>query len=109
MVVIRTVVAACIAFSVAVLPAPGMVVPPAPPDHAVMVDQGDMLCCPFCDTQNDHGSMICALTCMSVAAFVVPVTEVALLSDIGERSPLSFATESLQEFLKAPPTHPPQL
>jgi hypothetical protein len=109
MMAIRTIVAALIATSVALLPAPGMVILPAPPDRAVMVDQPDMPCCPCCDTQNDHGSTICALTCMSVAAFVVPVTAIALLPYIGDRSAQSFAAEPLQEFLKAPPTHPPQL
>lgn len=105
----RTIVAALIAISVALLPAAGMVILLAPPDQAVMIDQADMPCCPCCDTQNDHESTICALTCMSVTAFVVPVTGVASPSDIGNRSPQSFAAEALQEFLKAPPTHPPQL
>jgi hypothetical protein len=105
MVAIRTILAALIAISVALLPAAG----PAPPDRAVMVDHADMPCCPNCDNQNDHRSMVCALSCASVAAFVVPVTAIALLPYIGDRSPLSFAVELLEEFLKAPPTHPPQL
>jgi hypothetical protein len=109
MVVIRTIAAVLIAISVALLPTPGMAILPALPDQAEMVDQADMHCCPCCDTQNDHGSTICALTCMSVAAFVVPVTAIVLLPYIGDRSARSFAAEPLQEFLKAPPTHPPQL
>jgi hypothetical protein len=108
MVIIRTIVAALIAISVALLPAPGMAILPTPPDQSVMVDHADMPCCPYCDTENDRGSN-CALTCMSVAAFVAAVTAIALLPYIADRSPPSFATEPLREFLKAPPTHPPQV
>jgi hypothetical protein len=109
MVVIRTIVAALIAVSVALLPAAGMSILPEQPDQAVTVDQADMPCCPRCDPQNDHESMICDLTCMGVAAFVIPVIAVALPAYISDRSPRSFAAELLREFLKAPPTHPPQL
>jgi hypothetical protein len=109
MVVIRTIVATLIAVSVAVLPAAGMGILPEQPDQAVMLDQADMPCCPRCDPQNDRGSMVCDLTCTGVVAFVVPVSAVALPAYGGDRSPRSFAAELLREFLKAPPTHPPQL
>jgi hypothetical protein len=108
MVIIRTIVATFIAISVVLLPA-GMVSLPAASDQAMMVDQADMPCCPLCDTQNDHASMICASTCMSVAAFIVPVTVIALPPHIGGRPAQPFASEPLQEYLKAPPTRPPQL
>lgn len=107
MALIRTILAALIAISVAVLPATGEAIALPSGDHLAMANQADMPCCPCCNnSQADLKLTACALKCISIAGAVFPATTIAplyLLDDV----PLQLVDDALHEFLKAPPTHPP--
>lgn len=107
MAVIRTVLAALIAISVALLPATGEAIALPSAGQAVMVDQSDMPCCPCCDTQDDFKLTSCVLKCINLVSAVAAMVITPLY--LADGVPVNFVNELLHEFLKAPPTHPPSL
>jgi hypothetical protein len=108
MILIRTIVAALVAISVAMLPATGEAIVSQSASQAVMADQSDMPCCPCCNTQGDVKLTWCALTCMTFVGAVFPtIATVPFYLDDG--APVPFVDDPLHEFVTAPPTHPPPL
>jgi hypothetical protein len=106
MALIRTILAALIAISVAVLPATGEAIALPSGDQLAMADQADMPCCPCCNTQADLKLTTCALKCIAVVGAVFPATVITPLYLV-DGLPLPFIDDLLHGFLKAPPTHPP--
>lgn len=106
MALIRTILAAFIAISIAILPATGAVIALSSADQTAMADQADMPCCPCCDSQADLKLTACALKCIGVVGAVFPATVITPLYLV-DGLPLPFVDDPLHEFLKAPPTHPP--
>ena len=72
MILIRRILFAVIAISVAVLPATAEAIVSPSPAEVTMADQGDMPCCPSCNTQDDFKATACALKCVALAGAVVP-------------------------------------
>jgi len=107
MIFVRTVLAALIAISVALLPATGAAIVLPSDVHASMIDQPDMPCCPCCNAGDDAKLTACALQCISFVGVVVPSTTVMPLYSI-DGNPARFAEHPLDEFSQAPPTHPPR-
>ena len=106
MVLIRRILVAVIAISVAVLPATReAIVTPSPAD-VTMADQADMLCCPCCNTQGDFKATACVLKCVALAAAVLPMMNVAPLY-VADRTTVSLVDDTLRGVVRAPPTHPP--
>ena len=106
---IRTIVAALIAFSVAMLPATGEAIVSPSATQAVMADQSDMPCCPCCNTQHDVKlTTSCVLNCIALAGVVFP-TMATIPVYVAGGTPVPFVDGPLHEFLKEPPTHPPPL
>jgi hypothetical protein len=106
MVSIRRIFVAVIAISVAVLPATGKAIVSPSLVEVTMADQADMPCCPCCNTQGDFKATACVLKCIALAGAVLPVVNVALLN-LADGTPVSLANDTLQGFVRAPPTHPP--
>ena len=106
MALIRTILAALIAISVAVLPAAGQAMVSPLATQTMTADRADTPCCPCCNTQAELKLTTCALKCLGVvgAVFLAPVITPLYVVD-GVRLP--FVDDVLREFLKAPPTHPP--
>ncbi len=104
---IRTILAALIAISVAVLPATGEAIALPAAGQAVMADQADMPCCPCCNTRDDLQLTACALKCIGAVGVVFLVEAAAPPYSVRDVL-LPFADDPLHEFLKAPPTHPPR-
>jgi hypothetical protein len=111
MALIRTTVAALVAFAVALLPVSGNAIPlplplpSSPPAEVTMADHADMPCCPSCDTRGDFKA--CALKCVALASAVLPATTVAPLY-IAEGSLHALAEDALHTHVIAP-THPPPI
>lgn len=103
---IRIVLAALIASSVAALPATGAVAFLTKPVEMSMPDHADVPCCPCCNTQDDRGSVACAIKCMSSFGAVLPAMATAQPYLVGEARP-SFVDDNLQGHERSPPTHPP--
>lgn len=106
MALIRTILAALIAISVAVLPATGEAIVVSSADQPMMAAQSDMPCCPCCHTQDDLKLTACGLKCVGIAGAVLPAMTIIPLR-LAEGAQLPFADHPLHEFFKAPPTHPP--
>jgi hypothetical protein len=104
--VIRTLLTALIAISVAFLPATGEAIVSPAADQAVMVNQSDMPCCPCCNSQDDLKLTSCALKCLTLVGGVFPAMVITPLY-LTDGDAVDFVDEALHEFLKAPPTHPP--
>jgi len=103
---LRALLIALIAISVAILPAVAEVIVLPSPDQVMMADQGEMPCCPSCDTQGDFKATACVLKCAAVASAVLPAMPVAPLF-VAEGSPLILGEHALYGLVRAPPTHPP--
>src|SRR6516162_8113865 len=106
MATIRTIFVALITISVAVLPASGEAIVSPSSVNAAMADQGDMPCCPCCNTQGDFKATACVLKCMALAGAVLPAITVALPYFV-VGSPLSLVDDTLHGLVRPPPTHPP--
>jgi hypothetical protein len=106
MVLIRTILAALIAFSVAVLPATGEAIALSSADQSMMSNQSDMSCCPCCNTQDVLKLAACALKCVGIVGAVLPALTLTPLY-FADGASLPFVDHPLHEFFKAPPTHPP--
>jgi len=106
MFLIRKILVAVIAMSVALLPATGEAIVSPSPAEVTMADQADMPCCPCCNTQGDFKATACVLKCVALAAAVLPMMAVAL-PYVADGATLSLADDTLQGVVRAPPTHPP--
>lgn len=105
MALIRTILAALIAVSVALSPAIGEAAMSPSASQVVMADQSDMPCCPCCDTQDHSKSTACVLKCLTLAGAVLSVAGVAqpyLLDGL----PVPFADDTSHGVARKPPTHP---
>ena len=99
----RTILAALIAISVALVPATGGAAISTKPVEMSMADQADMPCCPPDDCK---GSIACALKCFNFVAAMFPAA--VALSHIVDGLPPSFADDTLYGYV-SPPTHPPPI
>jgi hypothetical protein len=104
---VRTVVAALIAISVAVLPATGAAIVVPSDLQASMIERPDMPCCPCCNAQNNSELAACALKCISLVGVFVSSTAVMPFFSI-DGVPARFAEHPLHAFTRPPPTHPPR-
>jgi hypothetical protein len=100
----RTILAALIAISIALLPAAGGAAVSTKPVEMSITNQTDMPCCPPPDEGN--GSVACAFKCCNFMAIMFP-TPVAL-SPIAETLPAAFFEGTLRGHI-SPPTHPPPI
>ena len=107
MVLIRTTVAALVAFAVAFLPASGNAIVLPSQVQVAMTDQADMPCCPSYNTHGDFKATDCVLKCAALASAVLPVMSVAALLYVSDGAPLALAEDVLHGLVRAPPTHPP--
>ena len=106
MVLIRRVVVAVIAISVAVLPATAEAIVLPSPAEVTIADQADMPCCTCCNTQGDLKATACVLKCVALAGAVLPAMTIALCY-IADGSPRILVDDTLHGLARAPPTHPP--
>ena len=105
-VLIRRILVAVMALSVAVLPATAEAIVSPSSAEITMADQADMPCCTCCNTQGDLKATACLLNCMAVAGAVLPAMTIAL-PYIADGSPRTFVDDTLHGLARAPPTHPP--
>jgi hypothetical protein len=103
---IRSVIGALIAISVAMSPAIGEPVMLPSAVEVMTSDQADMPCCPCCDKLDNLKSTSCVLKCMTLtgAVIVVPSTAQPSLRD-GRLLPL--VHDMSRGVARKPPTHPP--
>ena len=102
MVAARTIMAALIAISVAMVPVVGGAAASTKPVEMSMADQADMPCCAPDDCK---GSIACALKCFN---FVAAMFLAALsLSHFVDGAPPAFVDDTLRGHVRSPPTHPP--
>jgi hypothetical protein len=106
MVLIRSVVAALIAVSVAEAPAIGEPVMLPAAAEAMTSDQADMPCCQCCDTQDNFKSTACVQKCMALTGAVIVASSAAQPS-LRDGRPMVFASDSSRGVARKPPTHPP--
>lgn len=100
---IRTILAALIAISVALVPAKGEAVVSAKPIEMSMPNSADMPCCA---TDDCKGSIACALKCFNIVGAMFPFAVVFLR--VVDWSPPSFANGILHGHV-SPPIHPPPI
>jgi len=104
-VLIRRILVAVIAISVAALPAASEAIISSPAEITI-ADQADMPCCPCCNTQGDFKATACVLKCVALAGAVLPEMAVAL-PYVADSSPRSPVDDTLHGLVRPPPTHPP--
>lgn len=102
MAAIRTILAALIAVSVALVPATGGAVVSTKPVEMSMADNADMPCCAANDCK---GSIACAVKCFNFVGATFPAS--VLMSRVIKAAPPSFVDDTLYEHIRSPPTHPP--
>jgi hypothetical protein len=105
-VLIRKILIAVIAISVAVLPATAEAIVSPSPVEVTMADQADMPCCTCCNTQGDLKATACVLKCVALAGAVLPEMAVAL-PYVADSSPRSRVDGTLHGLVRPPPTRPP--
>jgi len=101
---VRTILAALIAISVAMVPATSGAAISTKPAEMSMGNQADMPCCPAPD--DSKGSVACAFKCLSFVAAMFPAPVV--LSPVVEVSPQSLRLGALHGHV-SPPAHPPPI
>jgi hypothetical protein len=102
MAAVRTILAAMIAMSVAMVPAMGGAAVSTKPVEMAMSDNADMPCC----TPDDcKGSITCALKCFNFVGAIFPAT--VSLPHLVDAAPPSFVDGELHGHVRSPPTHPP--
>ena len=106
MALIRTILVALIAISVALSPAIGEAVVSPSPVEVMTADQADMACCPCCNTQDNFKSTACVLKCITLAGAILPAMNVAQ-PYLVDGLPLSLVGDTLHGLVRSPPTHPP--
>jgi len=104
MAIARTIFAALIAISVAMIPVNGGATIFTKPVEMSMADQMDMPCRPPSD--RDKGAVACAFKCLSFVAAMFPPS--VNLSDVDVGLPPSFTDGTLDGHV-VPPTHPPPI
>lgn len=98
----RSLLAALIALSVAMVPAVGGAAALSNSADMAMSDRADMLCCKTVDDCKNPAA--CALKCFNYSdVILLPVALLPRTPDI--KSPM--ASEALRGFVGRPPTHPP--
>jgi hypothetical protein len=102
-ILIRRILVAVIAMSVAVPQATTEAIASPSPAEIAMVDQADMPCCP---TQDDFNAIACVFKCAAFAAAVLPAMTIAPLYS-PNRFPRTLVDDTLHGLPRAPPTHPP--
>ena len=100
----RTILAALIAISIALLPTTGGAAASTKPLEMSVTNQTDMPCCPPSDKGN--GSVACVIKCCNFVAMVFP-TPIALLPIVVGLL-ASFDEGSLRGHI-SPPAHPPPI
>jgi hypothetical protein len=101
MAAVRSILAALIAISFAIVPATGGAAVSTKPVEMSMPDHSDMPCC----TPDDcKGSITCALKCFNFVGAIFPAT--VLPPHLVDAAP-SFVDGELHGHLRSPPTHPP--
>lgn len=103
MLTVRTILAALIAISVAMVPATGGATISTQPVEMSMADQADTPCCPPDDCK---GSIACAFKCFNFVAAMFQAEN--LLPYIVDVPPQSLADGTLHGYV-SPPTHPPPI
>lgn len=103
MVVVRTILAALIAISLALLPASAGAAVSTKPIEMSMSHQADMPCCPPDDCKD---SIVCGLKCFNFAG-ALPVAMAVMLPRLATEAPPSFVHHALHAHVRSPPTHPP--
>lgn len=103
MLIVRVILAAVIAISVAMLPATGGAVASSKPIEMSMADNANMPCCAPDDCKD---SSACALKCFNFVGVVLPAVVVTQLYLI-DAVPPSIVDGALREHVSKPPTHPP--
>lgn len=106
MALIRRILVAMIAISVAVLPATGEATVSPSPAELTVTDHADMPCCPCCKTQDESKATACVLNCAVLVAAILPAM-VGATSRTAEKFRRSFVNETSDGLVRAPPTHPP--
>jgi len=106
MAMIRTILAALLAISVALSPAIGQASMSPSSSEAMTADQADMSCCPCCKTQDHSQSITCALKCVTLAGAVLPAMTVAQMYLV-DGLPLPLVDDTSHGVKRKPPTHPP--
>jgi len=101
---VRTILAALIAISVAMVPATSGAAISTKPVEMSMANQADMPCCPAPD--DDKSSVACAFKCLSFVAAMFPAP--VALSLIADAPLPSFWVGALHGHV-SPPTHPPPI
>src|SRR5450759_3077171 len=99
---VRTILVALIAISVAMVPVVGGTAASAKPVEMSMADQADMPCCAPDDCK---GSVACALKCFNFVAAMFPAA--LSLSHFVDGAPPAFVDDTLRGHVRSPPTHPP--
>ena len=106
MALIRTILVAVIAISVAVLPATGEAIVSPSSAEVTMADEADMPCCTCCSTEGDLKATVCVLKCVALAGAVLPAMTIAP-PYLADGSPRTLVDDTLDGLARAPPTHPP--
>ena len=104
MALVRTILAALIAISVALSPAIGEgVMLPSPGE---VTNQADMPCCQCCDTQDHSKPTACVLKCITLSVAILPAQSVARPSLVDGR-PMPLVQDTSDGVARKPPTRPP--
>jgi hypothetical protein len=107
MALVRTIIAALIAISVALSPAIGEAgMSSSSPVEVMTADQSDMSCCPCCKTQDHSQSTACALKCITLAGAILPAMNIAQ-PYLVDGLPVSFVDDTSHGVVRKPPTRPP--
>ena len=108
MLIVRTILAALVAFSIAIVPATGGVAVSIKKSVDMsMSDNADAPCCPCCNGQNNSKHSVgCALKCLNFVAAVLPAMIVTKMYLV-DAAPPSIVVEALRGYTSSPPTHPP--
>jgi hypothetical protein len=104
---IRSVVGALIAISVAMSPAIGEQVMLPSAVEAMTSDQADMPCCPCCDKQDNFKSTACVQKCVTLTGAVMVVPSAAQPS-LRHSRVLPLVHNMSRGVARKPPTHPPR-
>jgi hypothetical protein len=105
---VRTILAALVAISVAVVPIAGeAAITTMQPVVMSMPDSADMPCCPYCNEQ-DHSksSGACSFKCLNFVG-IVPPAKALTQPYLVDATPPLFVTDALHGYVTSPPTHPP--
>jgi hypothetical protein len=99
----RTILAALVAISLAMVPVTAAPVVSTKSTDTLMADNADMPCCPPNDS---NGSVVCAFKCLNFVVAMLPLAVVPPYSADGP--PADPADDALHEHVSAP-AHPPPI